>query len=135
MCWLSAAASLIDTLTLQYLGNLDAKRDWCGLVEREVDTNDSGATRATTSRACGACCRPTRPMTTSSVRLPAGFDRADVSATGETHPVREFVEKAFAVVGTQIVWEGTAEEEVGKDAKSGRVLVRVGPCPSDLDIR
>lgn len=75
-------------------------------------------------------------MTTSSVRLPAaGFDRADVSATGETHPVREFVEKAFAVVGTQIVWEGTAEEEVGKDAKSGRVLVRVGPSLSDSDAR
>ena len=61
---------------------------------------------------------------------------ADRAATGETHPVREFVEKAFAIVGTQITWEGTAEEEVGKDAKSGRVLVRVGPSdphsgPSD----
>merc|ERR1712151_1337167 len=35
-------------------------------------------------------------------------DTADdyVLATGETHTVREFVEKAFAVVGTTIEWQG-----------------------------
>ena len=29
-----------------------------------------------------------------------------VLATNETHPVREFVEKAFNYVGTQIKWIG-----------------------------
>lgn len=50
-----------------------------------------------------------------------------VLATGETHPVREFVEKAFAIVGTEIVWEGERDtvDEVGKCAKTGKVLVRV----------
>ena len=50
-----------------------------------------------------------------------------VLATGETHPVREFVEKAFAVVGTTIRWEGKDEDEVGIDAQTGKTLVRVDP--------
>jgi len=48
-----------------------------------------------------------------------------VIATGETHSVREFVEKAFAVVGIKIKWKGKAEEEVGENAANGQVLVRV----------
>ena len=50
-----------------------------------------------------------------------------VLATGETHPVREFVEKSFAIVGTKIVWEGERDtvDEVGKCAETGKVLVRV----------
>ena len=29
-----------------------------------------------------------------------------ILATGETHSVREFVEKAFAQIGVKIVWQG-----------------------------
>lgn len=50
-----------------------------------------------------------------------------VLATGEMHTVKEFVEKAFKVVNVEIKWEGQEENEVGKDAKTGRVLVRVDP--------
>jgi len=59
-----------------------------------------------------------------------------VLATGETHSVREFVELAFSHVGITIEWEGKGESEVGKDAKSGRVLVRIDPRyfrPSEVD--
>ena len=48
-----------------------------------------------------------------------------VLATGEMHSVREFIELAFAEVGSAIVWSGMGVDEVGKDAKSGEVLVQV----------
>ncbi len=50
-----------------------------------------------------------------------------VIATGETHTVREFVELAFAEVGTQIVWQGTGVDEKGIDKASGKVLVQIDP--------
>ncbi|KLO15542.1 GDP-mannose 4,6-dehydratase [Schizopora paradoxa] len=50
-----------------------------------------------------------------------------VLATGETHRVREFVEKAFAVVGITVKWEGEGEQEVGKDSKTGKIIVKVDP--------
>lgn len=48
-----------------------------------------------------------------------------VIATGETHSVREFVEKAFEHVGIKIVWEGNGLNEVGKEENTGIVRVRV----------
>lgn len=50
-----------------------------------------------------------------------------VLATGETYSVRQFVEFAFAEVGREIGWEGTGVAEVGKDKKTGEVLVRIDP--------
>jgi len=50
-----------------------------------------------------------------------------VLATGESHSVREFVEKAFAQVKISIEWLGAGLEEKGVDAASGRVLVEVDP--------
>jgi GDPmannose 4,6-dehydratase len=59
-----------------------------------------------------------------------------VLATGETHPVREFVEKAFKIVGRKITWEGSGVEEVGKD-QDGNVVVRIDPKyfrPTEVDL-
>jgi GDPmannose 4,6-dehydratase len=59
-----------------------------------------------------------------------------VLATGETHSVREFVEKSFIHVGIPIEWTGAGTEEVGHDAKNGRVIVRVDPRyfrPTEVD--
>ena len=50
-----------------------------------------------------------------------------VLATGEQHSVREFIEKAFALVKMQIRWEGTGSDEKGYDATTGRLLVRISP--------
>lgn len=50
-----------------------------------------------------------------------------VIATGETHSVREFVEEAFQFVGRSIKWEGEGVDEVGKDATSGQILIKVNP--------
>jgi len=60
-----------------------------------------------------------------------------VLATGETHSVREFVEKAFARVGREIEWRGTGAEEKGFDRRSGKVLVEIDPRyfrPTDIDL-
>ena len=50
-----------------------------------------------------------------------------VLATGEMHSVREFIEKSFAETGRHIVWSGKGVEEIGKDGKTGEVLVQVDP--------
>lgn len=86
--------------TCLYLGNLDAKRDW-GHAADYVE----GMWRMLQQE------------------QPEDF----VLATGETHPVREFVEKSFAVVGITVKWEGSGVKEIGKDAETDQVIVRVDP--------
>jgi GDPmannose 4,6-dehydratase len=60
-----------------------------------------------------------------------------VLSTGETHTIREFIEKAFSVVGIDIRWEGHGISEKGYDAKTGRLLIQVNPeyfRPAEVDI-
>jgi len=83
-----------------YLGNLDAQRDW-GHARDYVE----GMWRMLQQDS------------------PEDF----VLATGEMHYVREFVEKAFRVVGVEIKWSGKGVDEVGQDTQSDRILVRVDP--------
>jgi GDPmannose 4,6-dehydratase len=82
------------------LGNLDAKRDW-GYAKDYID----GMWRMM------------------QVDVPDTF----VLATNRAETVRNFVELAFASVGTTIQWSGQAENEVGKCADSGKVLVKINP--------
>lgn len=59
-----------------------------------------------------------------------------VIATGVQHTVRDFTEKAFAVNGIKLCWEGTGLEEKGYDAETGKMLVCVNPQwfrPTDVD--
>ena len=59
-----------------------------------------------------------------------------VIATGEQHTVRDFTEKAFAVNGITLRWEGRGLEEKGYDAVTGKMLVCVNPQwfrPTDVD--
>ena len=82
------------------LGNIDAKRDW-GHARDYVE----GMWRIVQHE------------------TPDDF----VLATGETHTVREFVEKAFGNVGKEIEWNGTGVDEVGYDRKSGKELIEIDP--------
>ncbi len=50
-----------------------------------------------------------------------------VLATGDSHTVREFVERAFAVIGRRIEWRGEGADEIGVDKASGKVLIKVDP--------
>jgi len=64
------------------------------------------------------------------------FPEDFVLATKEVHSVREFVEKAFALKGYLIRWEGTGVSEVGIDTLTGNVLIRVSEKyfrPAEVD--
>jgi GDPmannose 4,6-dehydratase len=93
-----------------FLGNLDAKRDW-GHARDYVE----GMWRI--------------------LQQPEPDDY--VLATGETHTVREFVERAFAEVHVTIGWKGAGIEERGFDTKSGRTLVEIDRRyfrPTEVDL-
>lgn len=83
-----------------YLGNMDAKRDW-GFAGDYVKA----------------------------MWLMLQQDEADdyVIASGETHPVREFVELAFKYAGIELEWSGEGLEEKGIDKATGKVVVAVDP--------
>ena len=59
-----------------------------------------------------------------------------VLATGESHSVREFVEKAFSHTGRSIVWRGSGVEEKGIERSTGELLIEVDPRyfrPTEVD--
>ena len=48
-----------------------------------------------------------------------------IIATGETHSVRHFAEKAFSVIDFDIEWDSNDDVELGKCKKSGKALIKV----------
>ena len=93
-----------------FLGNLDAERDW-GHARDYVE----------------------------GMWMILQQDEPDdyVLATGEKHSVREFVELSFHQVGREIAWEGEGDKEVGRDRKTGQVIVAVDPRyyrPTEVDL-
>lgn len=93
-----------------HLGNLDAKRDW-GHARDYVE---------------GMWLMMQQPK-------PDDY----VLATGEMHTVREFVEKAFAIAGRTVEWNGKGTQERGIDARTGEVIVQVDARyfrPTEVDI-
>jgi GDPmannose 4,6-dehydratase len=83
-----------------YLGNLEARRDW-GYAKDYVE----------------AMWR----------MLQQESARDYVVATGKSHTVREFCERAFRRAGWELAWRGSGKEEKGVDAATGRVLIEVDP--------
>lgn len=83
-----------------YIGNLDAKRDW-GYA----------------------------PDYVYAMWLMLQQEKPDdyVIATGETHTVREFIEKSFGHLGISIKWEGKGIDEKGINKGNGKVIVQVDP--------
>jgi GDPmannose 4,6-dehydratase len=60
-----------------------------------------------------------------------------VLATGETHSVREFIELAFKEIGIDVAWKGKGANEIGKDKKTGNVLVEIDKTyfrPTEVDL-
>lgn len=92
------------------LGNLDAKRDW-GYAKDYVEAMWLMLQQNT----------------------PEDF----VIATGETHTVREFVEKSFKYIDVDITWVGSGVDEKGIDSKTKKELVSIDPYyfrPTEVDI-
>lgn len=107
---LGVSKSRKDESFVLKMGNLNAKRDW-GHAKDYVE----GMWRMLQSES------------------PDDY----VLASGETHTVREFIEKAFQVIDVTISWEGEGENEKGYDSKTGRLLVEVDPKyyrPAEVDI-
>ncbi len=96
----SVAKIKLNLLDVLELGNLDAKRDW-GFAKEYVE----GMWRM----------------------LQADKPDTYVLATNRTETVRDFVTMAFKAVDITLRYEGSAEEEVGIDVATGKVLVRVNP--------
>jgi GDPmannose 4,6-dehydratase len=93
-----------------YMGNIDAKRDW-GFAKDYVEA----------------------------MWMMLQVDKPDdyVVATGETHTVREFIEKAGQHLGFDIVWEGEGVKEKGIDKKSGKTIIEIDPKyfrPAEVDL-
>lgn len=60
-----------------------------------------------------------------------------VLATGETHTVKEFTEKAFAELDMELKWEGEDATEKGISKKTGETLVEIDPKyyrPTEVDV-
>ncbi len=97
----------LDTLEL---GNLNAQRDW-GFAKEYVE----------------------------GMWLMLQADKPDtyVLATNRTETVRRFATLAAETVGINIAWEGTAENEIGIDIKTGKTIIRVNPAfyrPAEVDL-
>ncbi len=106
----SVAKIMLGKLDVLELGNMDAKRDW-GFAKDYVD----GMWRM------------------------LQHDKPDtfVLATNRTETVRDFVSAAFRHVDTTIEWSGTGVDEVGRDAATGKVRVRVNEDfyrPAEVDL-
>ena len=96
--------------TILELGNLDAKRDW-GFAGDYVKAMHSML----------------------------NVENADdyVIATGETHSVSEFVEKACAAIGIDLAWEGEGENTVGIDTQNNKRIIKVNSNffrPAEVDL-
>lgn len=92
-----------------YLGNLESKRDW-GFAPEYVEC----------------------------MRLILQQDEPEdyVVGTGESHSVREFVERAFSCAGIELAWQGSGLDEEGVvkevgnkglNIKPGDVIVKIDP--------
>lgn len=106
----AAAAISLGRQNFLWLGNLDARRDW-GHAREYVE----GMWRIVQAD------------------TPDDF----ILATGETTPVRTFVEWAFEDAGIKLRWEGYGVDEAGYCEDTGRKLVAVDPRyfrPTEVDL-
>jgi GDPmannose 4,6-dehydratase len=106
----SMAKIALGKLDVLELGNLDAKRDW-GFAKEYVE----GMWRI----------------------LQADKPDTYVLATNRTETVRDFVTMAGKAAGFDLIWEGKDINEVAKDSKSGKTLVRINEKfhrPAEVDL-
>lgn len=106
----SFAKIKLGQLEVLELGNLDAKRDW-GYAKDYVE----GMWRI----------------------LQAKKPDTFVLATNRTETIRDFATMAAKAAGFELIWSGAGENEVAKDAKTGKTLVRINPKfnrPAEVDL-
>ena len=106
----SAAKIAIGKLDCLELGNLEAKRDW-GFAKDYVEGMHA--------------------------MLQAPKADTFVLASGITTTVRDFVKMSFEALDIALVFEGEGVNEVARDKKTGKVVVKVNPeffRPAEVDL-
>lgn len=106
----SVAKIKLGQLDVLELGNLDAKRDW-GYAKEYVEGMY--------------------------LMLQAKEPDTFVLSTNRTETVRDFVSMSFKAADITIHWEGDGTNEIGKDSKSGKTLVKVNPTffrPAEVEL-
>ncbi|MEB0055541.1 GDP-mannose 4,6-dehydratase [Variovorax sp. LG9.2] len=106
----SVAKIKLGKIGVLELGNMGAKRDW-GFAKEYVEGMY--------------------------LMLQAKEPDSYVLATNRTETVRAFVDMAFKAAGYELRFEGSEENEVGIDAKTGKTLVRVNQKfyrPAEVDL-
>ena len=106
----SAAKIALGKLDCLELGNLEAKRDW-GFAKDYVEGMHA--------------------------MLQAAKADTFVLASGITTTVRDFVKMSFEALDIALVFEGEGVNEVARDKKTGKVVVKVNPeffRPAEVDL-
>ena len=106
----SAAKIALGKLDCLELGNLEAKRDW-GFAKDYVEGMHA--------------------------MLQAPKADTFVLASGITTTVRDFVKMSFEALDIALVFEGEGVNEVARDKKTGKVVVKVNPeffRPAEVDL-
>lgn len=106
----SAAKIALGKLDCLELGNLEAKRDW-GFAKDYVEGMHA--------------------------MLQAPKADTFVLASGITTTVRDFVKMSFEALDIALVFEGEGVNEVARDKKTGKVIVKVNPeffRPAEVDL-
>lgn len=106
----SAAKIVLGKLDCLELGNLEAKRDW-GFAKDYVEGMHA--------------------------MLQAPKADTFVLASGITTTVRDFVKMSFEALDIALVFEGEGVNEVARDKKTGKVVVKVNPeffRPAEVDL-
>ena len=106
----SAAKIALGKLNCLELGNLEAKRDW-GFAKDYVEGMHA--------------------------MLQAPKADTFVLASGITTTVRDFVKMSFEALDIALVFEGEGVNEVARDKKTGKVVVKVNPeffRPAEVDL-
>lgn len=106
----SVAKIKLGKLDCLELGNMDAKRDW-GFAKEYIEGMY--------------------------LMLQAKEPDTFVLATNRTETVRDFVKMAFKAAGIELEFSGKEENEIAKDVKTGKVVVKVNPKfyrPAEVDL-
>lgn len=106
----SLAKIIVGKLDVLELGNLDAKRDW-GYAKEYVE----------------------------GMWKMLQVEKSDtyVLSTNRTETVRDFVTMSAKHAGFNIVWSGSAENEIGIDEFTGKTIVKVNPAfyrPAEVEL-
>jgi GDPmannose 4,6-dehydratase len=97
---MAAARISLGVQDCLYLGNLDAKRDWGHAKDYVMGMW---------------------------LMLQQDNPQDYVLATGEMITVRDFCRRAFQAAGIRVEFDGSGVEEIGRNAETGEVIVRVDP--------